>query len=51
MTFVKKIYFSNNPTDMAYPVKISRDELPRHRAAIEAHAQPIAYYKEVTEWQ
>jgi hypothetical protein len=46
MTFVKKIYFSNDSTDMAYPVKISRDELPRHRAAIETHARPIAYYKE-----
>ena len=48
MTFVKKIYFSNNPTDMAYPVVIEIDELPRHRAAIEAHSQPIAYYKEAT---
>ena len=47
MTFVKKIYFSNEPTDIAYPVVIEKDELPRHRAAIEAHAQPIAYYTEV----
>jgi hypothetical protein len=31
---------------MSYPVVIEKDELPRHRDAIEAHAQPIAYYKE-----
>jgi LmbE family N-acetylglucosaminyl deacetylase len=48
MKFAKKIYFSNTPTDMAYPVVIEKDELPRHRAAIEAHAQPIAYYTEVS---
>ena len=47
MKFVKKIYFSSEPTDMAYPVHIETDELPRHRAAIEAHAQPMAYYTEV----
>jgi LmbE family N-acetylglucosaminyl deacetylase len=42
-----KVYFSNDSTDLAYPVQISVDELPRHQAAIEAHAQPMAYYKEV----
>jgi len=46
MPFVKKIYFSNKPTDTAYPVVIETDELPRHRDAIEAHAQPVAYYTE-----
>ena len=46
MPFVKKIYFSSEPTDMAYPVVIETDELPRHRAAIEAHAQTVAYYRE-----
>jgi hypothetical protein len=46
MTFVKKIYFSVDPADMAYPVHLETNELPRHKAAIEAHAQPIAYYKE-----
>jgi LmbE family N-acetylglucosaminyl deacetylase len=46
MTFVKKIYFSTEPTDMAYPIVIETDELPRHRAGIEAHSRPIAYYRE-----
>jgi LmbE family N-acetylglucosaminyl deacetylase len=46
MTFVKKIYFSSEPTDIAYPVVIETEELPRHREAIEIHAQPMAYYTE-----
>jgi LmbE family N-acetylglucosaminyl deacetylase len=46
MKFVKKIYFSMDPTGMAYPVHIEKDELPRHREAIEVHARPMAYYKE-----
>ena len=45
-----KVYFSLEPTDIAFPVKIELDELPRHRESIKIHARDTAYYKELFEW-
>lgn len=45
---VSKVYFSLDDRDLAFPVNIALDELPRHKESIEIHVSPsgFAYYKE-----
>lgn len=44
---VRKVYFSLDTNDLALPLSIALDELPRHAESIRIHAgSGIAYYKE-----
>ena len=44
---IAKVYFSLDTSDLALPLNIAMDELPRHAESIRIHAgSGVAYYKE-----